>query len=967
MKSSKILVVEDNSATRAMLRVTLESDGYTVIEAADGRAALAAVDEEMPALVLQDVFLPDMDGFELVRQLRVMGGAATPIIALSGFLHRVADAAACAEAGFSASLVKPIEPTRLLKVIRPYLPHPATPTGKGHRVLLVEDDLVQGELTRVHLTRLGFSVTAAASATEALRLARAHPPDIVLSNVLMPDLDGFQLCFALRSDPKLAGVPVILASAWHEAASHRELAAHVGASALVLKTPELNGVSEALLAALERGAPSIALEPALEARLAHSQAVVRQLQRQVSSSADLIRACTLRTAQISLLSGVADALARNVDAEAAVRDLLAAALDAAGISKGALYLYLHDGSLGLRHVLGFAPTERAGLLSFFGQVALLEECIQRRAPLSIPSPLFPGDTGSALLARMDAVSAQIVPLLSEQQGMGAILLCAKDTDVTSEDSIAFARAMGNQLEQSLALAKAFTQLTASERRYRAVTEGAPEAVWILSPEGAILEVNSSVESTLGLPRDRIVGRRIHDFIPAGHAALEFVQSLQTGVGGRGGTSPISLLRSDGSSLLMEFTSSAVDVGEERLIIVSIGRDVTDRMKTQAQQMFSDRMAAIGAIAAGVAHEINNPLTATVANLEFALDHAKSLSARFDHAEFSTLQEVLRDAAEGVDCVRTIVRDLKIFSRAEEDNRAPVNVESVLESSLRLARHEIRSRAQVVRHYGDIYCVEANESRLGQVFLNLLVNAAQALPEDHAATNQISIRTRMDASGRVVVEIEDNGPGISEEVLSHLFTPFFTTKPRSVGTGLGLSICRRIVTSFGGEIEVESVVARGTVFRVFLQPTGTRQVQKHGSTFPPAAVVPPRRGRLLIVDDDEMSAAAISRALSSDHQVSIAGSVDSALAFVARGDCFDVIICDLMMPVKTGVEFFDELSVHSPETAKHVIFLTGGAFTVKARQFLDRVPNPRLEKPFRIQALRALVSSQLASMTVSQAG
>jgi CheY-like chemotaxis protein len=176
----------------------------------------------------------------------------------------------------------------------------------------------------------------------------------------------------------------------------------------------------------------------------------------------------------------------------------------------------------------------------------------------------------------------------------------------------------------------------------------------------------------------------------------------------------------------------------------------------------------------------------------------------------------------------------------------------------------------------------------------------------------------------------------------------------VGTGLGLSICQRIVTSFGGEITVDSVVGRGTLFKVFLTaadvaPNSRTNVQARV----PAA---PRRGRILVVDDDEMSAMVVRRALSSEHDVSTTDDADKALARIVRdGARFDVIICDLMMPVKTGVDFYDSLSAHSPSAAKGVIFLTGGAFTVKTREFLDRVPNARLEKPFETQALRTLVN------------
>ena len=957
MTGPKILVVEDNPLTRKMLRVTLETDGYTVIEAQDGRAALAALQKETPALVLQDLILPDMNGFELIRQLRRLAGSEIPILALSGFLSRVEEARG-AEAGFTALLLKPISPSHLLEVIRPYLPAQPAPEhpkdGARTCVLVVDDDPVQLKLARLHLSQLGFEVAVASSSFEALRIARSHPPDIVLADVLMPELDGFQLCFQIRRDPELCHLPVLLASAWYETESDRELAVRVGANALVQKTPDLLGVPEAIAAALQRGAPRLTEELGLEIRLEHAQVVLRQLQRQTAQRADLARRCTLQAAQISLLSGVADALALNEDAQAAIRDVLAATLDAAGISKGALYLGLEAGGIELRHALGFTEPERDGLHDFFGHPALLRDAIERQATLSIPSALLPDSIAREVLTRVNAATAQIIPLVSDGRGVGAMVLCAKHTDVTNEDSIAFARAMGNQLAQSLDLAKSFARLTASERRYRAVTEAAQEAISILSPEGVIQELNPSFEQALGLPREQLLGRRLSDFQPAGHGPGA---SLFPGAAGRGDghPPPLALQRADGSIVLMEFTSRPVDLGAEQLV-VSIGRDVTERVKTQAQLMFSDRMASIGSLAAGVAHEINNPLTATIASLEFASERMSALAERLAPDELAELQELLGDACAGAQRVRTIVRDLKIFSRAEEDNRGPVDVQRVLESSLRMAWNEVRHRAQLVREYQPVPPVEANESRLGQVFLNLLVNAVQALPDGYADQNQIRLRTRLDGSGRVVAEVEDSGPGIPPEILQRLFTPFFTTKPRGVGTGLGLSICQRIVSSFGGEIAVESVVGRGTLFRVSL-PASTASRQPLPAATPavsPAA----RRGRVLVVDDDPLSSTAVSRALAADHEVTTCDAADVALARLVRGERFDVIVCDLMMPVKTGVEFHADVLAHAPECAARIIFLTGGAFTVKARRFLDRIPNLRLEKPFVVADLRALVNEQL---------
>jgi CheY-like chemotaxis protein len=375
---------------------------------------------------------------------------------------------------------------------------------------------------------------------------------------------------------------------------------------------------------------------------------------------------------------------------------------------------------------------------------------------------------------------------------------------------------------------------------------------------------------------------------------------------------------------------------------------------QEQLMISDRMASIGILAAGVAHEINNPLACVIANLELSTRDLAELAQRVDGTD--SLREQLRDAREAAERLRLIVRDLKVFSRAEEDQRSAVDVQRVIDSSLRMAWNEIRHRAQLVRDYQSVPMVHASESRLGQVFLNLIVNAAQAIPPGRTEHNQIRIHLRTDALGRAVTEIADTGPGMPPEVLKNLFTPFFTTKPAGVGTGLGLTICQRIISDLGGEISVQSEAGKGTVFRVCL-PGGPREMDGPA----PASVGVPvasRRGRILVVDDEAPLVEVVRRILRAEHEVATSQSARDALERIEAGERYDVILCDLMMPHMTGMELYTELSRVAPEQAARMVFLTGGAFTAGAREFLDRVPNQRLEKPFEPQQLRATVNDRL---------
>ena len=273
----------------------------------------------------------------------------------------------------------------------------------------------------------------------------------------------------------------------------------------------------------------------------------------------------------------------------------------------------------------------------------------------------------------------------------------------------------------------------------------------------------------------------------------------------------------------------------------------------------------------------------------------------------------------------------------------------------MAWNEIRHRAQLVKRYGVVPSVKANEARLGQVFLNLIVNAAQSLPEGRAEHNEICVSTRLEGK-RVIVEVSDTGAGIPHEIIGRIFDAFFTTKPVGVGTGLGLAICHRLVTDIGGELTVQSEVGKGTTFRVAL-PVADEPERK---VAPPVEQVPGtgRRGRILVVDDEELVLHSVQRMLFKEHDVVAVSAATEALALCARGDAFDVILCDLMMPDMTGMDFHRWLSGVAPQLANRLIFMTGGAFTAKAQQFLAETPNEHIEKPFHPANLRAIIRRHL---------
>jgi signal transduction histidine kinase len=409
-----------------------------------------------------------------------------------------------------------------------------------------------------------------------------------------------------------------------------------------------------------------------------------------------------------------------------------------------------------------------------------------------------------------------------------------------------------------------------------------------------------------------------------------------------------VLVQNGRTLPVEIASFPLDQ-DGQPAIVTVARDLSREREMQQRVLLADRMVSIGMLAAGVAHEVNNPLAYLQANLEFALEQL----GRIEGGALGEVRAALEEAREGATRVRSIVRDVKTFSRPEEQRVDIVDVRPLLESAINMSFNEIRHRARLVKEYGSVPQVSAVPARLGQVFLNLIVNAAQAIPEGAAEQNEIRLSTSTDEKGRAVVAIRDTGTGMPPEVLRHLFDPFFTTKPTGVGSGLGLNISQGIVSSLGGEIVVSSEPGRGSEFRVLLPPASP---VSHRVAPAPAAQKEEPPARILAVDDEEMVGNALRRILAA-HDFEFVRSGKVALERIESGARYDAILLDLTMPQMSGMRVYAELMRIDPAQAARVIFITGGVLTAAAQRFLDEVPNLRLHKPFDAGELRAVVRKQ----------
>ncbi len=537
---------------------------------------------------------------------------------------------------------------------------------------------------------------------------------------------------------------------------------------------------------------------------------------------------------------------------------------------------------------------------------------------------------------------------------------------------------GNAADLPAALAR-------SEERFRAVIAGSPDPVAVIR-EGRFTRLNQRLVDLLGFgSAEVLLGapalQRVH---PDDRAC--FAETTRLLLQGPSETTlapqVMRLLAADGREIAVEVSAVRIDDGGPALHATL--RDQTERNQLHARLARSDRMASLGTLAAGVAHEINNPLGFILMNLDGVLEDLPALMHTLQvlrvaladrigvlEAErllasaglpatsepVDELVERTRDAYVGAQRVRDIVGDLRTFANVETDEAAlgPVQLEDALEVALNLACHDIKYKARIRRDLQQTPKAMAEEGRLSQVLLNLLVNAAQA-PEGRAP-KQVRLRsyTRGD---RVVLEVSDNGAGIAPTDLARVFEPFFTTKAAGEGSGLGLAISREIVRGFGGELEVESRLGEGASFRVCLPHAEDMSAVEDAEDETTEETPHPRRPRILVVDDEPMMLRALERRLAREYDVTCAVSGAQALEWLSQEGDWDMVLCDVVMPGVDGAAVYRWIQAHRPQLLQRTVLMTGGAVTHESRRFLDETTNLVLPKPLQVPQLLGVLRGML---------
>ncbi len=385
----------------------------------------------------------------------------------------------------------------------------------------------------------------------------------------------------------------------------------------------------------------------------------------------------------------------------------------------------------------------------------------------------------------------------------------------------------------------------------------------------------------------------------------------------------------------------------------------ERLHARAKEL--ERLSSLGVLAGGIAHEINNPLSFVLGNLQLAERKLREVESRMSSADAFSLvgiRQVLARAKRGAERISSVVGSVSMFARADTAELVAIDVRELLESTLQLASNEIRHTARLDKAFEPVPAILGNPAKLGRVFVTLLLNATHAAAYTPSGEHVIRVSTSVGPNRDVVVAISDSGPQIPPELMPRVFDPFFNLRPAGSSLGLGLSVTRDLVIELGGTITVENAPEGGTTFRVTLPSRNLPTRETSADQRPRSTRVPRKRPRVLVIDDEPMLCEMLQEALSSEYEVTTCSTPQTGLVALERGG-YDVIVCDLMMPELTGMDIYEHLAEKKPELTRSVLFITGGVFTERARTFLATTRRPQIRKPFKHEELVEAIEDLLA--------
>lgn len=812
--------------------------------------------------------------------------------------------------------------------------------------ILIIDDSKQicSMLAEYVLPELGYTPIIAHTGRQGLNRLRQHTPDLILLDLQLPDTSGLDLLRLIAQEGY--DVPVIL------------MTAH-GSEAIAVE-------------AFRLGARNYLIKPFSETE---AQAAIDQAlrERRLKREKDLLtRNLRQRVQELTVLYSIGKSVSSLLDLEELLVRIVEAGIYITRAEEG--FLLLRDPNadeLYLRAAKNLGE-QRAQKLRMPIDDSLAGQVIRTGKPIRLDK----AGAGAQLKVITGFLVRAIlqVPLMVGSQVIGVLAVDNQQSERTfSENDQYLLSALADYAAIAIENARLYEQVKQSESRYRDLFDNANDLIFTLDSRFNIRSINKVGPTITGYAYDDLIGRPLRDMIfdDAWASVERRIANVL-----RGQIVPpfeLQFRRRDEETVLLEVSARLIRDGNRSEAIHCIARDLTERRRLEEQLIKAEKLSAIGQLVAGVAHEVNNPLTSISGYTQLMLrDKNLPPSVREDLQHINTQAE---RAAR-------IVQNLLMFAREHKPQRTLVDINQVLRSTLALRAYQLRvDNITVVTDFApDLPPTVADPHQLQQVFLNLINNAHQAMTErgdKGTLTLRTSVAQYVGEDGHeeswIRVAVNDTGIGISPRNLSRIFDPFFTTKPIGQGTGLGLSICFGIIQEHGGRIRAESEVGVGTTMYVELPLTHAYEMAPETTNAPSSTVVEEatdaeeasQGAAILVVDDEEAVSALLARLLIDlGHRPTTVASGEAALEALARQP-FDLILTDIKMPGMTGFELYQHIKQRDLHLARRIIFITGDTITASTQARLAQTGNPYIAKPFAIERLEALVNACLAAQSENQ--
>jgi two-component system cell cycle sensor histidine kinase/response regulator CckA len=779
------------------------------------------------------------------------------------------------------------------------------------RILVVDDEYNDRQLMELLLAAEGFVVLVAASGEEALTVIAQQSPDLILLDVMMPDMDGYQLAERIKSNGAAAPIPIIMVTVLDD--------------------------RDAMMRALAAGAQDYLVKPVNRAELYIRVRNLLRLKAYGDNQGKYSR---------SLEREVGSRQADLVDSEQLYRTTFdAAPIGIVRANMAGQWLHVNQR---LCDLLGYSREQL--------QTVAIQESIQSEEPAVQSEAL--------VMMATSEIDRHVIEEQRYRRSDGTfvwvrvVVSVRRDADGEAQEIISVIEDITDRRVLEERVQESVARLTASEQRYRALLENANDAIAVLTPQGVVREMNQRWAEIVGVPREQLIGRHVSDFATSDNEAAA-AANYEGGVASNGSRSDaVKIATGTGSHLLLEFSRSSIEVAGERLVL-TIGRDVTEQRQLEERLRQAQKLEVIGQLAGGVAHDFNNILTAIIGFCELLLMDMPADSA--------LRSDVIQIKAAG-ERAAGLTRQLLAFSRKQILHATVLNINGVIQAMEPMMRRLIAAHVDLVLSLQlDVATIKIDATQLEQIVINLLVNAADAMPrggkvtietaniylDEHYQRHHLPVKP----GDYVMLAVSDTGSGMDNATIQRIFEPFFTTKEVGKGTGLGLATVYGIVKQSGGDIWVYSEPSHGSVFKIYLPRVSTMAsaAVKH---VPISESVRPGSETILLVEDDvavrQLARLVLER---TGYRVMEAGNPKEALAVASQdGRVIDLLLSDLIMPDSDGPPLFDRLAKAHPGV--RVLYMSGYADEAVVRHGVIVEGTPFLQKPFTPQTLSGKVRDVL---------